>query len=131
MAGVIFMKKERGFAYCGLACCLCENEGCIGCRNEGCEGRQWCAHYNCCREKGYSGCWECGEFPCEGAMFGKVKPRAFAGFIAEHGEEKLMELLEKNERSGVVYHYEGSYSGDYDLADEDEVRRLLLNGKKS
>jgi len=30
-------------------------------------------------------------------MFGKAKPRAFAGFIAEHGEEKPMELLEKNE----------------------------------
>lgn len=34
------MIESRGFVYCGLACCVCSEEGCPGCRMEGCTGRE-------------------------------------------------------------------------------------------
>lgn len=33
------MKVEKGFAYCGLACCVC-SENCVGCRDEGCKDKK-------------------------------------------------------------------------------------------
>lgn len=124
------MIKERGIAYCGLACCLCESRAdCPGCRGEGCGSRDWCKNFNCCREKQLSGCWECGEFPCEGSMLDKLKPRAFAAFVRRYGEETLLRCLEENERVGVVYHFPGSITGDYDAAgSEAAIFELLLRG---
>ena len=59
----------NAIAYCGLVCCICsENKDCIGCQNGGCDIRGWCKNYNCCKEKGLNGCWECTEFPCAGSM---------------------------------------------------------------
>lgn len=55
----------KAIAFCGLACCVCsENKGCVGCQDGGCESHGWCKNYNCCKEKGLNGCWECSEFPC-------------------------------------------------------------------
>ncbi len=127
------MKREKGFAYCGLACCICsENENCAGCRNEGCKDKQWCKNFNCCREKGLAGCWECNEFPCSGSMLDKTRIRAFARFIQENGEESLMGFLERNEQAGVVYHYEGQLVGDYDKpSSEEEIIKFIMNGKKA
>jgi hypothetical protein len=75
------MKREIDLAYCGLACCVCSaKETCAGCRNLGCKSMESCKHFDCCREKGFSGCWECNEFPC-GGMHDKVRVRAFVEFI--------------------------------------------------
>lgn len=125
------MRREKGVAYCGLACCVCgQNAECAGCRNEGCTGREWCKNFRCCREKGLSGCWECTEFPCAGSMLDKARVRAFAEFIGEHGEEKLMECLERNERAGMVYHHEGQLTGDYDVPGTVEgIKALIRNGR--
>ncbi len=125
------MDKEKGIAYCGLACCLCsENQNCAGCRNEGCKDKDWCKSFNCCKQRGLNGCWECIEFPCANEMFDKVRVRTFAKFIAEQGEEKLMQFLERNEKAGVIYHYEGKLIGDYDVPKtEEEIYRLILFGK--
>ena len=61
----------NAIAYCGLACCVCsENKDCIGCQDGGCESYGWCKNYNCCKEKGLNGCWECSEFPCTGCTLG-------------------------------------------------------------
>lgn len=124
------MDREKGVAYCGLACCVCgSNNTCVGCRNEGCTGKEWCKSFNCCKEKGLTGCWECDEFPCDNPMFKKPRVLAFARFIAEYGEERLMEALEKNEENGMVYHYEGQLVGDYDQTQtEEEIRKLILRG---
>lgn len=124
------MKRELGIAFCGLACCLCsEAENCPGCRNSGCPGHEDCKNYLCCREKGISGCWECEDFPCGQGMHGSVRIQAFAAFARKYGAEKLLDCLEKNEKAGVVYHRPGSLTGDYDLADESKIFRLLLEGK--
>lgn len=110
---------EKGIAYCGLACCVCsENTGCAGCRQEGCKDKDWCKPYRCCRDKGFEGCWECNEFPCDAPMLNKPRIRTFAQLADEYGEEALVTALGKNEAAGLLYHYEGQLTGDYDLAED-------------
>lgn len=123
-----YFSKEKGIAYCGLACCVCsENENCVGCRNEGCKDKEWCKSFNCCKEKEINGCWECDEFPCDNPMLNKLRIRTFAEFILENGEEKLINELQKNEAKGVLYHYKNQLIGDYDLAkNKDEIKNLIL-----
>lgn len=117
--------------YCGLACCVCsQNETCAGCRNGGCKDRDWCQNRKCCIEKGISGCWECDKFPCGAGMLDKLRPRVFAKFASRCGEDALLDRLEENEAAGMLYHYEGGFTGDYDAAEtEDELVRLILYGK--
>ena len=124
------MIRELGLAYCGLACCVCgEQDTCVGCRNLGCKNAEWCKHFDCCREKGLEGCWECDEFPC-GGMHDKIRVRAFAEFIKLNGEEKMMDCLDRNEKDGIVYHYPGKYEGDYDKCNTvDEVIKMLEGAK--
>ncbi|HAN44509.1 MAG TPA: DUF3795 domain-containing protein [Ruminococcaceae bacterium] len=126
------MNKEKGIAYCGLACCACgQNQSCAGCRNDGCTNKQWCKNFNCCKQKGLNGCWECDEFPCSGGMLEKTRIRAFAKFIKDYGEEKIISCLERNEADGVVYHHKGKLTGDYDnFKTEQEIIDFILNGKK-
>lgn len=124
------MNRGKGFGYCGLACCICSDEGCPGCREAGCVNKDWCGSYRCGREKGHAGCWDCGEFPCSGGMLDKRKVRVFAEFLRKHGEQMLLDCLERNEQAGVVYHYPGGFLGDYDAPETDEALiALILNGK--
>lgn len=107
------MKKELGIARCGLACCLCsKNDTCPGCHSDGCSDKQWCKNRACSMELGLHSCGEC-EKTCEVGMLQHVKPAAFVTFIRKHGEAKLLEVLERNEKAGVVYHRHG-FEGDYD-----------------
>jgi hypothetical protein len=70
-------------AYCGLVCGLCPagtsigkasdwgpDDGCKGCRAGG--GDAGCAIRECAQGRGYAGCWQCAEFPCERAGFGSA-----------------------------------------------------------
>lgn len=127
------MNKEKGIAYCGLACCVCsENQNCAGCRNDGCKDKEWCKSFNCCKQKGLNGCWECADFPCSNSMFEKLRVRTFAKFIAEHGEDMFIQCLERNEKNGVVYHYAGQIIGDYDIpTTEAEIRDMIIFGRSS
>jgi len=134
-------KKTHPIAYCGLACCVCsENDTCVGCRNDGCSAntigtdKNWCKNYNCCREKGLNGCWECTDFPCKGSMLDKLRIRAFARFVNEYGEDELVRCLLRNKENGVKYHYDGQLVGNYDEGKtEDEIIEIVKNGvyKKS
>lgn len=126
------MQRGKGIAYCGLACCVCsENANCTGCRNDGCKDKKWCKNFNCCKEKGLKGCWQCSEFPCKGSMLDKTRIRTFAKFIKEYGEAKLLDCLEKNEKAGIVYHYDGKLIGDYDMPKtEKEIIEMLLHGNQ-
>lgn len=56
-------------------------------------------------------------------MLNKIKPYVFTLFVKRYGEEQLLDCLDKNERSGVVYHREG-VNGDYD--DFEDVEDLIL-----
>lgn len=57
-------------AYCGLVCAGCPglDDECVGCRQGG--GDTPCLVRDCCLERGYQGCWECDEAPCERGPFG-------------------------------------------------------------
>ncbi|MBP7402366.1 MAG: DUF3795 domain-containing protein [Clostridia bacterium] len=125
------MDKEKGLAYCGLACCLCgENATCAGCRNGGCADREGCRNRNCCMDKGYRGCWECPDFPCAGTMLDKVRIRAFARYIREFGEADILRALGRNEKNGIVYHHAGTLVGDYDRFDtEERILWLIRTGQ--
>ena len=125
------MKRELGIAYCGFACCLCsENADCKGCKQNGCATYAECQNYGCVTEKGLGGCWECPEFPCGKGMLEKPRMRAFVRFAKEHGEQGLLERLAENERAGIVYHYPGGLTGDYDLENEQEILDRLEYGRK-
>ncbi len=63
-------------------------------------------------------------------MLAKIKPYGFTQFARRYGMQKLLDLLEKNEAEGVLYHREG-IKGDYD--DFDDVEKLIsfiLNKEK-
>lgn len=122
-------RRELGIAYCGLACCLCsENGDCRGCKQNGCAAYAECQNYGCVTERDIDGCWECPDFPCGRGMLGNPRMRAFAKFAKEHGTEGLMDCLERNCNAGIVYHYPGGLTGDYDLPTEQEILDLLERG---
>ncbi len=56
-------------------------------------------------------------------MLNKIKPYGFTLFVKKYGEKQLLDCLERNERSGIVYHREG-VDGDYD--DFENVEDLFL-----
>lgn len=120
---------RKGVAFCGLACCVCgENAWCAGCMQDGCAEREGCRHYVCCRGAGRQGCWTCSSFPCETDMFRKPRVRAFARYMAGHGAASLMEVLERNEKRGLMYHYPGKLVGDYDQFETEREILLFLEG---
>ena len=127
------MEKQKGIGYYGLACAICsENTNCAGCRNGGCKNKDWCKNLRCCKEKGLDGCWECEEFLCEESTVNTIRIRAFARFIKKYGTDFLLQCLEKNERDGMIYHYPGKFTGDYDIPKtEDEIIDMILNGTKN
>lgn len=124
---------NKGIAYCGLACCVCsESKSCPGCQAGGCNIHGWCKNYNCCREKGLCGCWECEKFPCSGGMLNKPRIHAFAKFAKEYGTEELVHCLMKNKADGILYHYDGQIVGDYDkLETEDEIIGMIRNERRN
>ncbi len=116
------MKRELGIARCGLACCLCsENDKCSGCNSDACPDKDWCENRRCTIEKGISHCYECNE-DCKKGLLNKIKPYAFTLFAKRYGGEKLLDCLEANEKSGIIYHRDG-INGDYD--DFNSVEKLI------
>lgn len=125
-----YFDPAKGMGFCGLACCLCrENKTCPGCKNKGCPDQNECQNYNCCQEKGLKGCWACADFPCRSDMLQKLRVRAFGKYMAQKGSDRLMAALKNNEEQGVLYHYEGQLTGDYDLLQsETEIFQFLDRG---
>ncbi|MDE7311659.1 MAG: DUF3795 domain-containing protein [Eubacterium sp.] len=116
------MKRELRIAKCGLACCLCsENGQCSGCNAGECPDKEWCENRKCSLEKQISHCYECGE-DCRKGLLDGIKAYTFTIFCKRYGEEQLLDCLEKNEQNGVIYHREG-FHGDYD--DFDDVEKLI------
>lgn len=116
------MKRELGIAKCGLACCLCsENGQCRGCNAGECPDKDWCENRKCSLAKQIGHCYECGE-DCRKGLLDGIKAYTFTIFCKRYGEEQLLDCLEKNERNGVIYHREG-FHGDYD--DFDDAEKLI------
>lgn len=123
-------RRELGIAACGLACCLCgESASCPGCQKDGCPGHESCHNYACAKKRGIAGYWACPDFPCGEGMHENLRIQAFARFAREHGAGRLLDCLERNQRAGVIYHYPGSLTGDYDLPAEEAVFRLIETGR--
>ncbi|MCQ2407059.1 MAG: DUF3795 domain-containing protein [Oscillospiraceae bacterium] len=133
------MKRELGIARCGLACCLCsENVNCKGCKRDGflelswCKDAEWCENRGCVIKKGLSGCYECEPSGCSKGLYAeKNKAQAFAEFARRYGISALLDCLERNEQTGIVYHREG-IRGDYDDFDDPEALiRFIRTGKRT
>lgn len=120
-------------ACCGLVCALCDPGKPCDCHSENCCGKRLadigCIQYDCCTRKGLRGCWECDDSPCGQDMLAPshVKTRAFIACIREDGMDRFAQYIERNRARGIVYHRSG-FHGDYDLADEAAVLRLLREG---
>lgn len=107
-------------APCGLVCRLCHfADSCSGCKsNINCCGSRnsdkGCYQYNCNKEKGIEGCWECDISPCDKGMFSDLKDirlRAFIIYIKQHGKDKLADRLFNNELKGIHYGHGKDYDG--------------------
>lgn len=124
------MKRELGIARCGLACCLCsENTHCDGCHCDQCKDMQWCQNRQCSIDRGLDGCYQCDQ-PCRKGLLEKIKPYGFTLFIRKYGLDTHVDLLERNEANGVVYHRSG-ISGDYDdFDDADALLEFIKSGRK-
>ncbi len=124
------MKREHGIARCGLACCLCsQNSECSGCNSNNCNNKDFCENRKCSIDKNLKGCYECNE-NCRKGLLSNIKPYAFTKFIKLYGKEKLLNCLERNEKSGIIYHRKG-INGDYDNFDNaQELINFIKTGKK-
>ena len=124
------MKRELGIARCGLACCLCsENGTCSGCDSGECPDRDRCENRARSQKRGLSHCFACEE-DCRKGLLAKSKPYGFTMFAKRYGVEELLDCLERNESRGVVYHRQGIL-GDYDEFDNVEALiRFLKTGER-
>jgi hypothetical protein len=123
-------------AYCGLVCKFCHLANtCDGCKSENnCCGRHLstggCYQYNCCKERGLNGCWECKDFSCGKDMFSDshdIRLRAFVRCVKEESLNKLAEYVLRNQQNGIYYGHNKDYDG---LGSEEAVLRLLRTGQK-
>ena len=86
-------------AYCGLICGLCKGAGKCDCRTAPKPEEAGCYQRNCCVDKGISGCWECGDFPCDNGYFGPGHKGwrglcvASIDYIQKHGLDALVALV--------------------------------------
>lgn len=65
-------------------------------------------------------------------MLDKPRIRAFAEFARRYGADELAKCLLKNKEKGIVYHYEGQLTGDYDAClTEEQIIEMLKKGIKS
>lgn len=122
------MRRALGIARCGLACCLCsENGNCDGCDSGSCPDAATCEVRRCSMAREVAHCYECPS-PCRRGILSKIKPRAFTEFARRFGEERLLDCLERNEADGIVYHRDG-ITGDYDNFDDlDELIAFIELG---
>jgi len=122
----------KSISYCGLMCSLCSSDGSCDCRKNNHCNRQGCFQYNCCNERGYTGCWECPDFSCDKDMFGEshLRLKVFVKCIKEDGIEAFSQYIVRNIEKGILYHRNG-YTGDYDLDTEEAILAVLRNGKRN
>lgn len=112
---------QESIAFCGLVCGLCDH-------NDGCLCKASCHHRACCLEKGYDGCWECDEFPCDAGRFtneNRGQTLGFVEYIKEFGKARFIEKLLSNQKKGILY----GMSGAYRHKTYEEVRRKLRDGE--
>jgi hypothetical protein len=115
-------------AYCGFVCTACsealpENAGCTGCRAGG--GEAECRQRRCCAERGIQGCWQCGDFPCEGGFATDGHDPAFRGFwlasvrcLQQHSLEEYVHMVESRLGRGFDHAAVRGMS-------EEEIREVL------
>ena len=131
---------KNSIAYCGLICLLCRDESECSCKADNNCGKRMspegCFQHDCCTTKGFNGCWECPDAPCDKDMFTPIEPgrissrrklRAFITCMKEDGIDRFAQYITDSVGRGFVYHRTGVY-GDYDLDTEDLILQLLRTG---
>ena len=64
-------------------------------------------------------------------MLQSLRTQAFVRYIGKFGMERMLAQLEAGEKEGIVYHYPGLLTGDYDgMENEEDVWALLEGNKK-
>lgn len=53
--------------------------------------------------------------------------KTFVKYAARNGLKPLIRALKNNEECGVIYHYEGQLTGDYDLFQSEEEIIQFIN----
>lgn len=119
---------DNNIGYCGLACILCSaklNGECEGCMSKG-----DCDFKLCGEKNSLKGCYECNNTTCEKGLSNNIRAKAFNKAIKEHGKEKVVECLIRNNENDIFYHDPNGGKGSYDkLETEEEILQLLLYGK--
>ena len=96
-------------AYCGFSCNHCFlSEWCGSCRTEyntcsfaACSEDRICPNVKCCKEKGFDGCYACGELEsCEKGFYipsndGANAAKAQALYIRKHGKKEFLKLHDR------------------------------------
>jgi hypothetical protein len=114
---------SKSVAYCGLVCGLCPPPRACECRTSPKPSEADCYQRNCCVEKGFDGCWECDEFPCDKGYFAEGNMWrglniASVQCVRDIGKEGLVKLI-------LAHHGETNYHGFYMHKDPEEVLRML------
>ena len=111
----------KTIAYCGLVCSLCKGACKPDCR--GGAGPKDCYQRDCCKKKGFNGCWQCEDFPCQHGFF--EEGNEYRGIclgsiqcIKDFGPQKYLDLTVKN--LGQVIDY-----GDYTHLDPEKAKQML------
>ena len=121
---------KNSISYCGLICCLCSSDGSCDCKANNHCNREGCFQYECCTERGYSGCWECPDFSCDKDMLKQLRLKTFVKCIREDGIENFSRCILRNLENGILYHRDGIH-GDYDLDTEEEILYLIRTGERN
>ena len=97
-------KIKNSISYCGLICCLCDEDGGCDCRLNNHCNREGCFQYQCCNERGYLGCWECPDFSCDKDMFDEnhLRLKTFVMCIKEDGIEEFSRYILRNFKKGIA-----------------------------
>ncbi|MCL2478031.1 MAG: hypothetical protein FWF22_00915 [Treponema sp.] len=127
-------KIKNSISYCGLICIFCYPDGTCDCRSINNCGKklspEGCFQFSCCTKNGFAGCWECPDFCCNKGIFDDehLRLKTFVKCIKEDGIDKFSENILRNFNNGILYHRTG-IKGDYDLDTEEEILKLIRNGK--
>ena len=60
-------------------------------------------------------------------MLNKLRVKTFSDYIFKNGLNPLICALKNNEEHGVLYHYSGQLTGDYDLFHSEEELIQFIN----
>lgn len=130
--------SDEKIGYCGNHCSYCFFDKCPGCRSKNpfCSyatlfDDHKCPNATCCKEKGFEGCWQCGELEnCSVGFYssGQNDAKAYALFIRKYGKEKYTQAIISLKKAG--YDYPKQFKKINDVAKIDQIFEQSLKEAK-